>query len=106
MVNVDYSTMTDQEIFVLLGQKIKEYRLAERKSQQTLAELSGVSVATISHFEQGYSNNLSLKSFMAILRAMGLIDELEKILPELPMNPQVVKKIEKMTPKRIRNKTV
>ncbi len=100
---IDYNTITDQEIFVILGQRVKEYRLAEKKSQQTLAQLSGVSCSTISHFEQGYSTNISLKSFMAILRAMGLIDELEKILPELPMNPEIVKKIEKMTPKRIRS---
>lgn len=100
---IDYNTITDQEIFVILGQRVKEYRLAEKKSQQTLAQLSGVSCSTISHFEQGYSTNISLKSFMTILRAMGLIDELEKILPELPMNPEIVKKIEKMTPKRIRS---
>ena len=100
---IDYNTITDQEIFVILGKRVKEYRLAEKKSQQTLAQLSGVSCSTISHFEQGYSTNISLKSFMAILRAMGLIDELEKILPELPMNPEIVKKIEKMTPKRIRS---
>lgn len=102
MAILDYNTMTDQEIFAVLGQRIKEYRLAEKKSQQTLADLSGISCSTISHFEQGYSTNISLKSFMAILRAMGLIDELEKILPELPMSPEIVKKIEKMTPKRVR----
>lgn len=51
--------------------KKEEYRLAERKSQKTLSELSGVSVSTISHFEQGSAENITLKSFMALLRAMG-----------------------------------
>lgn len=90
---IDYNTITDQEIFVILGQRVKEYRLAEKKSQQTLAQLSGVSCSTISHFEQGYSTNISLKSFMAILRAMGLIDELGKILPELLLSAKTQKGI-------------
>ena len=101
---MDYEELTNHEILILLGKRIKEYRLAERKSQKELAELSGVSCSTISHFEQGSADNITLKSFMSLLRAMGLIDEMEKLLPELPMPRDIAQKIEKMSVKRIKTK--
>lgn len=51
MSNADY--VTNQEIMQLLAKRIKEYRLAARMSQKEMAEKSGVSLATISHFERG-----------------------------------------------------
>lgn len=51
MSNADY--VTNQEIMLLLAKRIKEYRLAARMSQKEMAEKSGVSLATISHFERG-----------------------------------------------------
>ena len=49
MSNADY--ITNQDIMLLLAKRIKEYRLAARMSQKEMAEKSGVSLATISHFE-------------------------------------------------------
>ena len=49
MSNADY--VTNQDIMLLLAKRIKEYRLAARMSQKEMAEKSGVSLATISHFE-------------------------------------------------------
>ena len=44
---------TGNDLLMLFAQRVKEYRLAAQLSQKELAELSGVSQATISHFEQG-----------------------------------------------------
>lgn len=49
MGDVEYRT--NQDILKLLAQRVKEYRLAARLSQKEMAEKSGVSKATISHFE-------------------------------------------------------
>lgn len=58
MSNADY--VTNQDIMLLLAKRIKEYRLAARMSQKEMSEKSGVSLATISHFEQGVNQNMTL----------------------------------------------
>ena len=67
-----------------------------------LAEQSGVSQTTISHFEQGVSRNLTLANFISLLRALGQEERLAEILPELPMPPMALREIEKLIPKRVR----
>ena len=100
MSTTNYSTNSD--MLMLLALRVKEYRLAARMSQKELAEQSGVSQATISHFEQGVSRNLTLANFISLLRALGQEQRLAKILPELPMPPMALREIEKLIPKRVR----
>jgi transcriptional regulator with XRE-family HTH domain len=52
--------VTNYAIMQLLARRVKEYRLAARLSQKDLAEKSGVSLATICHFEQGKSPNMKI----------------------------------------------
>ncbi|MCC8071544.1 MAG: helix-turn-helix domain-containing protein [Bacteroidales bacterium] len=89
----------------LLAQRLKDYRLASRMSQRELAEKSGVGLATIAHFEQGVSRNLTLGNFISLLRALELADRLEELLPPLPMPPLALKEINKLIPKRIKRTT-
>lgn len=56
---------TNSDMLTLLALRVKEYRLAARMSQKELAEQSGVSQTTISHFEQGVSRNLTLANFIS-----------------------------------------
>ena len=96
METTNYTTNSD--MLTLLAKRVKEYRLAARMSQKELAEQSGVSQTTISHFEQGVSRNLTLANFISLLRA----ERLAEILPELPMPPMALREIEKLIPKRVR----
>ena len=93
---------TNSDMLTLLALRVKEYRLAARMSQKELAEQSGVSQTTISHFEQGVSRNLTLANFISLLRALGQEQRLAEILPELPMPPMALREIEKLIPKRVR----
>ena len=96
---------TGNDLLMLFAQRVKEYRLASQLSQKELAELSGVSQATISHFEQGVNRNLTLGNFIALLRILGLEQRLMELMPELPMQPMVLRKIEKLIPKRVRRRS-
>ncbi len=96
----DYTT--NQDILTLLARRVKEYRLAARLSQQEMAEKSGVSKATIGHFEQGVNQNMTLNNFISILRVLGMENRIEDILPELPMPSMALKQINKLIPKRVR----
>lgn len=96
---------TGNDLLMLFAQRVKEYRLAAQLSQKELAALSGVSQATISHFEQGVNRNLTLGNFIALLRILGLEQRLMELMPELPMQPIVLRKIEKLIPKRVRRRS-
>ena len=96
---------TGNDLLMLFAQRVKEYRLAAQLSQKELAALSGVSQATISHFEQGVNRNLTLGNFIALLRILGLEQRLTELMPELPMQPMVLRKIEKLIPKRVRRRS-
>ena len=98
MSNADY--VTNQDIMLLLAKRIKEYRLAARMSQKEMAEKSGVSLATISHFEQGVNQNMTLNNFISLLRIIGMEQRVSDLLPELPM--LALKQINKFIPKRVR----
>lgn len=100
MSNDEY--ITNQDIMLLLAKRIKEYRLAARMSQKEIAERSGVSLATISHFEQGVNPNMTLNNFISLLRIIGMEQRISDLLPELPMPPMALKKINKFIPKRVR----
>ena len=100
MDNLLYTT--NQDILLLLCQRLKEYRLAARMSQREMAEKSGVSLATISHFEQGVSRNITLNNFISLLRVLGLEQRLSDLLPELPVPPMALKQMDKYIPKRVR----
>ena len=96
---------TGNDLLMLFAQRVKEYRLAAQLSQKELAALSGVSQATISHFEQDVNRNLTLGNFIALLRILGLEQRLMELMPELPMQPMVLRKIEKLIPKRVRRRS-
>ncbi len=94
--------ITNSDILLLLAKRLKDYRLAARMSQKELAERSGVSQTTISHFEQGVNRNLTLNNFISLLRVLGLEQRNGEVMPELPMPPMALRKIEKLIPKRVR----
>ena len=96
--------VTNQDIILMLSKRIKEYRLAARLSQKEMAEKSGVSLATISHFEQGVSQNMTINNFISLLRVVGMENRLNDLLPELPMPPLALKIINKYIPKYVRRK--
>jgi hypothetical protein len=53
-------------------------------------EKSGLSIFTISSFENGSSTGVTLASFIKMLRAIDSLDEIEKLLPELPESPRAL----------------
>ncbi len=96
--------VTNEDILMTLARRVKEYRLAARMSQRELAQKSGVSYTTISHFEQGKNTNLTLNNFISLLRCIGMENRITELLPELPVPPMALREINKLIPKRVRRK--
>ncbi|MBO7115950.1 MAG: helix-turn-helix domain-containing protein [Prevotella sp.] len=99
----DIYAKTNAELIIELGRRFKEYRLTCRMTQKEVAELAGVSLFTIKAFENGRTYNITMGSFLAMLRAINFLEEIEKLLPDLPPTPDMIEKINKSKPKRIRN---
>ncbi len=95
----EYST---PELVRLLGTRFKEYRLRCNLTQKEVAERSGVGLTTIHKFENGSAGNLSLSTFVLLLKVVGQINSLDKLLPELPPSPYLVRRDEKKA-QRIRH---
>lgn len=98
----DIYASSNTEIVRMLGQHFKAYRIQCRLTQGELAEQTGVSVPTIRSFENGKSANVSLQVLLSLMRAVGQLEQIGKILPELPKNPKEVFE-KKAAPKRVRH---
>ena len=73
-----------------LGKRYSDYRKRMKYTQKEVAEKSGLSVFTISSFENGSSTGITMASFIKLLRAIDSLDEIEKLLPELPVSPRTL----------------
>lgn len=73
-----------------LGKQYGDYRKRMGYTQREVAERSGLSVFTISSFENGSSTGITLASFIKLLRAIDSLDEIEKLLPVLPESPRAL----------------
>ena len=96
----EYST---PELVRMLGERFKEYRMRCDLTQKEVSELSGVGLTTIHKFENGTAGNLSLSTFILLLKVIGQINYLDDLLPELPASPYLMRRNEKKA-QRIRHK--
>ena len=89
MVNELYE-QSGSDIIRKLGKNYGNYRKRMGYTQKEVAEKSGLSVFTISSFENGSSTGLTLASLIKLLRAIESFDEIEKLLPVLPESPRAL----------------
>ncbi|MBQ4461370.1 MAG: helix-turn-helix domain-containing protein [Bacteroidaceae bacterium] len=95
----EYST---PELVRLLGSRFKEYRMRCNLTQKEVVDLSGIGLTTIHKFENGSAGNVSLSTFILLLKVVGQINALDELLPELPESPYLMRKDEKKA-QRIRH---
>ena len=96
----EYST---PELVRMLGERFKEYRMRCDLTQKEVSEQSGVGLTTIHKFENGTAGNLSLSTFILLLKVFGQINYLDDLLPQLPVSPYLMRRNEKKA-QRIRHK--
>ncbi|NKB88494.1 MAG: helix-turn-helix domain-containing protein [Acidobacteria bacterium] len=78
-------TDTDEAVVLDLGRRVARHRLNRDWTQERLAEEAGVSLPTVSRLERGEST--SLVSFLRVLRALDLMRDLKRLVPEVPPSP-------------------
>jgi putative transcriptional regulator len=76
---------TDEAVLVELGRRLARHRLDRNLTQAQLAHEAGVSRRTLERIEAGQSAQLA--SFIRVLRALGLIDSLDALVPKPIASP-------------------
>ena len=79
------SSQTSAELEAALGERLRALRLDRNLTQKTLAERAGISLRAIKNLEGGLGS--TLKSLVAMLRALGREDWLQSIAPVASINP-------------------
>lgn len=80
----DYYEYSIPELVKILGARFRDYRMRSDMTQKDVADQAGLTVNTVHKFENGLSPNMSLSTFLLLLKAIGCIDGLEELMPELP----------------------
>lgn len=99
----DYYEYSIPELVNLLGARFKDYRLRSGMTQKDVSEQSGISINTIHKFENGVTGNISLGTFLLLLKAIGQIEALEEVMHELPESAYLIRDNRKKV-QRIRHK--
>lgn len=87
----DYYEYSIPELVQLLGSRFRDYRLRTAMTQKDVAEQTGLTINTIHKFENGKALNLSLGTFLLLMKAIGCINGIDQLLPELPPSAFLVK---------------
>jgi putative transcriptional regulator len=72
--------LTDEAVLAELGSRLERTRLERNLTQRALAADAGVERKALQRAEGGES--VKLTSFVRILRALGLLDGLDQLVPE------------------------
>ncbi len=79
------STNTDDLVRHEIGHRLARIRLERNRTQAQLAKEAGLGKSTLEKLEAGQS--VSLTVFIRAIRALGLLEDLERFLPEPTLSP-------------------
>jgi transcriptional regulator with XRE-family HTH domain len=77
--------LSDDAVTEEIGRRMTAARIERQMTQAQLAEAAGVSKRTVERLEDGGATQLA--NFIRCLRALDMLDGLERLLPQMPANP-------------------
>ena len=81
----DVYMLSDAMILTKMGEHLKELRLKQNITQQSLAEDAGVSLSSVKKIEKGEIG--SFDSLLRVLRTLGKLDVLLPVVEEEQLSP-------------------
>lgn len=87
--------MTAADIIGNLGLRFRDYRLRLRMTRKEVAEATSIGMTTLYKFESGNMTDISFSTLMRLLKVLGLEENWDKLLPELPESPYLYNDKEK-----------
>lgn len=80
-----WNEMSNPAVLLKIGQRIKETRIRQCITQEELTTAFGISPLTVANIEKGKS--VSLLLFISVLRSLGLLENLEQLVPKIRISP-------------------
>jgi transcriptional regulator with XRE-family HTH domain len=99
-VSIQRSNLTIQEWEALIGEQVRAARIASELNQAGLAAAADVSVGALANLERGSGS--SLKTVVAVARALGRTDWLQSLAPPVTVSPLQLLRAKKSTRQRVR----
>lgn len=97
-----WTELSDAAILKEIGARIKSRRISRGIKQLELAAESGIGVSTIAKIESGQS--VSFLLLVSVMRTLGLLENLDLLVPEQRPSPMELLKLQKKKAKRVRVK--
>ena len=79
---------SNEEVLRELGKRIREVRIDMAMTQSEAAKKAGVTAKTISRIENG--EDLAVSTMLNVLRALGLVQNIDALIPESTARPSVL----------------
>ncbi len=96
-------SLATPEIIRNLGFRFRDYRLRLRLTRKEVSDAAAVGMTTLYKFEAGNMTDISFSTLIRLLRAIGLSESWDALLPELPESPYLYddgKKIQRVRKSR------
>lgn len=91
-MSINLNEPTQGEIVRSIGFRFRNYRMAMNMTREQVAGQTGLSMTTLYKLETGNMSDISLGTILRLLRVVGLFDNWDKLLPELPESPYLYNK--------------
>ncbi len=80
-------SLSTPDVIRNLGLRFRDYRLRLRMTRKEISEAASIGLTTIYKFESGNMTDISFSSLLRLLKAIGLGENWDALLPELPESP-------------------
>lgn len=70
-----------------LGMRFRNYRMRMQMTRKEISEAAAIGMTTLYKFESGNMTDISFDTLLRLLRAIGLYENWNALLPELPESP-------------------
>lgn len=96
--------LSDIMILAKIGERIKNSRLKQNITQESLAEVANISLSSVKKIENGEIK--SFDSLLRVLRVLGKLDIFQPLIDEEQLSPSEYYKLVNSAKKKIRKRAV
>ena len=87
MVTLTNKSLPTPDIIRNLGLRFRDYRMRLRITRKEVSVAARVGMTTLYKFESGNMTDISFGTVIRLLRAIGMVENWDALLPELPESP-------------------
>ncbi|MBD5250914.1 MAG: helix-turn-helix domain-containing protein [Barnesiella sp.] len=87
MVTLTNKSLPTPDIIRNLGLRFRDYRMRLMMTRKEVSVAARVGMTTLYKFESGNMTDISFGTVIRLLRAIGMVENWDALLPELPESP-------------------